>query len=72
MEMVKIKNANDLHKAVQEERKAGTLTRARAVRLHCFDCSGFNSFEVAKCPHKLCPLYEFRRTKRETIGEDEE
>lgn len=69
MEMIKIKSSNILHEAVKEERKAGTLTRGRAIRLHCLDCCGFSSHEVGLCKDKLCPLWEFRRTQREAREE---
>lgn len=69
MDMTKVKDSNILHEAVKEERKAGTLTRGRAIRLHCLDCCGFSSHEVALCKNKLSPLWEFRRAQRETREE---
>jgi len=36
------------------------LNRRRAVRLRCYDCSGFNYAEVASCRHTDCSLHPFR------------
>ena len=53
-----------------------TLTRAEAIRLYCFDCSGFSYYEVDKCPLTDCPLFRFRNRKassqrmKEIKGED--
>ena len=65
MDMTTVKTLNDLHEAVKEERKAGSLTRGRAIRWHCLDCCGFSLHEVGRCKDKLCPLWEFRRARRE-------
>ena len=37
-----------------------TLTRSRAIRLKCYDCSGGNSAEIRNCVIRNCPLYPFR------------
>jgi len=32
----------------------------RAIRLKCYDCSGFNWNEVANCTHTTCILWPLR------------
>lgn len=36
------------------------ITKARAIRAHCLNCSGFQPGEVAKCTCHDCALYPFR------------
>ena len=36
------------------------LTRGKAIRLKCYDCSGGSQAEIANCLIKNCPLYPFR------------
>ncbi len=36
------------------------LTKAKAIRLHCLNCSGFYQGEVTKCSIHTCVLYPFR------------
>lgn len=43
-------------------RQQGKLTRQKAIRLKCFDCSGYSMAEIEKCHIEDCPLWEFRST----------
>lgn len=36
------------------------LTPARAIKLHCLDCSGGSPGERRTCQIKSCPLWPFR------------
>jgi len=36
------------------------MTRSKAIRLYCIDCSGGSYQEVADCEIEDCPLYAFR------------
>ena len=36
------------------------ITRAKAIRLFCIDCSGGSLKEVRLCPKIKCHLYPFR------------
>ena len=36
------------------------ITRGRAIRLKCLDCSCGNSTEVRRCPATNCPLWRYR------------
>jgi hypothetical protein len=36
------------------------LTRGRAIRFHCLDCSGGVAAEVRKCHIRTCVLWPFR------------
>lgn len=36
------------------------ITKAKAIRLHCLDCSGYQPGEVVKCTCYDCALYPFR------------
>ncbi len=38
-----------------------TLTRSRAVRERCFQCSNYQPSEVTRCSHVSCPLFPFRK-----------
>jgi len=43
----------------------GMLVRPlRAIRYHCYDCSGWNWNEVRKCPHQDCILWPYRTGHR--------
>lgn len=46
------------------DNKGGTkrvrLTARTAILAHCFECMGWNWYEVEKCTSPLCPLYPFR------------
>jgi len=48
-----IRNNKDGTKEVQ-------LTPLSAIRAFCFECMGWNWYEVEKCTSPLCPLYPFR------------
>lgn len=37
-----------------------TLTPVKAIRAFCLECLGNSPMEVAKCSHKVCPVYPFR------------
>jgi hypothetical protein len=39
------------------------LTFRTAIRAFCYECTGFNYYEVEKCTAPLCPLYPFRNAK---------
>ncbi len=36
------------------------MTKAKAIKMFCFDCAGESSKEVALCTCGDCPLYPFR------------
>ena len=36
------------------------ISRSKAIRLKCLDCSGFQSAEVKHCPVVNCPLWRYR------------
>jgi hypothetical protein len=36
------------------------LTRGKAIRKHCLECSAHQPKEVRLCPIKDCPLYRYR------------
>lgn len=36
------------------------LSRSKAIRMKCIDCSGGNMAEVRKCAVTTCPLWRFR------------
>ena len=44
--------------------KGGTeevkLTARTAILKFCYECCGFNYYEVEKCTSPLCPLFPFR------------
>ena len=53
--------------AIKHSVKTGTgrtknvnLTPRRAIRLKCFDCSGWQWNEVKLCPITYCPLWPYR------------
>ncbi len=48
-----------------------SLTPLKAIRVKCFDCSGFQPKEVRLCPVTSCPLHAFRfgsNPRRKGIG----
>jgi len=49
--------------------KVVSMTRARAIRLTCIECMGFNRIEVGKCTNPLCPLYPYRHKGKPQIVE---
>lgn len=46
------------------------LNRRRAIRLRCWDCSGFNYAEVSRCQFDDCPLFPFRSGKGRQDAKD--
>jgi hypothetical protein len=36
------------------------VTRAKAIKVHCFDCAGESNKEVTLCVVFDCPLWQFR------------
>ena len=46
--------------SVKDGTETRVLTKAKAIRLKCLDCSGYQPGEVTKCTVHLCPLYPFR------------
>lgn len=36
------------------------LSRTKAIRMKCLDCSGGQQAEVRKCPATNCPLWRYR------------
>ena len=36
------------------------ISRSKAIRYRCLDCSGFSSNRVDDCVHESCPLYGYR------------
>jgi hypothetical protein len=41
------------------------LSRTKAIRMKCLDCSGGQQAEVRKCPATNCPLWRYRMGKEE-------
>jgi len=41
------------------------ITRAKAIRLKCLDCSNQQSKEVKLCPITDCPLWRYRQGSEE-------
>lgn len=64
-----ITNQKAFHAAIARERKAGTLTRARAICYQCLDCVGYTSGAIAACTNQKCPLWEYRTGKYTPLGE---
>lgn len=52
-----MKNFDELKATVQADRKAGKLTRGKAIRYHCLDCMGYQTAEVTRCKSKWCPPF---------------
>ena len=48
------------------------VSRSKAIRLKCIDCSGGNMAEVRKCPAEKCPLWRFRMGREIKDGTCEE
>jgi len=42
------------------DRKLGTNSPLRTIRLHCVECCGDNIQEVKHCPSTACPLWPYR------------
>ena len=43
------------------------LTKAMAIKLHCTECMGFQTADVARCTSPLCALYPFRKATRAAL-----
>jgi len=43
--------------------KVVKLTRTKAVRERCLNCSAWSAYAVSQCPFTDCPLYPFRTGK---------
>ena len=43
--------------------KVVDLTRTKAVRERCLNCSAWSAYAVSQCPFTDCPLYPFRTGK---------
>ena len=41
------------------------ITRTKAIRLKCLDCTCNQPVEVRKCPSTNCPLWRYRMGKEE-------
>ena len=41
------------------------ITRAKAIRLKCLDCTCNQLAEVRRCPAQDCPLWRYRMGKEE-------
>jgi hypothetical protein len=41
------------------------ITRTKAIRLKCLDCTCNQPAEVRKCPAMNCPLWRYRMGKEE-------
>lgn len=41
------------------------ITRAKAIRLKCLDCTCNQPAEVRRCPVQNCPLWRYRMGKEE-------
>ena len=54
---------------VSERRRKGDLTRGRAIHARCVDCVCCNVYAVSKCKERACPLWEFRKGRREKLIE---
>lgn len=50
-----------------DEEKTVNLTPMKAIRLKCYDCSGFSFSEVRQCTVTGCPLYPYRFGKRPVV-----
>lgn len=44
------------------------ITRAKAIRLKCLDCTCNQPAEVRRCPAQDCPLWRYRMGKEENDG----
>lgn len=63
------KKLQNLKTITKSKTKGGILveriTRAKAIRLKCLDCSGGSTKEVRLCAIKSCALYRFRMGKED-------
>ena len=41
------------------------VSRTKAIRMKCLDCSGGQLAEVRKCPATNCPLWRYRMGREE-------
>jgi hypothetical protein len=39
------------------------MSPCQAIKLWCYECSGFDRSEVRNCPDKKCPLWPYRQGK---------
>jgi hypothetical protein len=53
-------------KVLDQVQTSNNLTRGRAIRLHCIDCSGGVASEVRKCHIRTCVLWPFRMGRTTT------
>ena len=53
-----------------DQPKPGPLTRSRAIRLKCLDCCGNQPAEVARCPVRRCPLWQYRLGRKAAVAGD--
>lgn len=44
------------------------ITRAKAIRLKCLDCTCNQPAEVRRCPVQNCPLWRYRMGREENDG----
>lgn len=44
----------------QRKTRTVNLTPLSAIRAFCFECTGYNYYEVEKCTAPLCHLFPFR------------
>jgi hypothetical protein len=49
-----------LVKLLKQKETKGNMSRRKAIRLKCLDCSGYECSEVAHCQITNCPLYPLR------------
>jgi len=53
-----------LRKEVVEEKAKNParskVTRAKAIRLQCIECMGYQAALVKSCPDEGCPLWSYR------------
>ena len=47
-------------KQLKQKNTRDNMSRRKAIRLKCLDCSGYEFSEVAQCQITNCPLYPFR------------
>jgi hypothetical protein len=43
------------------------ISRAKAIKLHCIECSGYEKSEVKKCGILTCPLWPYRMGKEVAV-----
>lgn len=49
-----------LDKTVDYRKPENKLTRKKAIRKWCLECSAYQPGEVRKCEHYHCPLWPYR------------